>query len=216
MLDVLYRRFGITAFNNSLEVYDEQLAGNFYNEPTLRVFRRIADYQNTILQSTDFDSLSSDNDFVTVPALYSDRLALPNDYNSTFHRAVDSGGYLLTHALLASIWLKENHCNFSLSDNYMRALYQANAAIIDEKVITDLNLEAAAFLCLAGQGELVNDSFIQRVIAVQNPDGGWSPSTDAGDSSEWHTSALGLMLLLHVQYPAESYPPVLAPEEEIH
>ena len=217
MLDVINRRFGINDFNNSLMVFDDQLAtkANFPEAPMLRVLRRMADYSNTIVLSTDFDAVSSDIDLVTVPALYSDRLALPADYNSTFHNAVDSGGYLLTHALLATVWFTDNHYNMSLSNDYMDALYHANAAIIvDDNVITDLKLEAAAFLCLAGQSALVNDSFIQRVIAVQNPDGGWSSSSDDGGSSYWHSSVLGLMLLLHVQYPDESYPPVLSPAEE--
>jgi len=211
MLDILNRRFGIPAFNNSLMAFDEQLAikTNFPEASMLRVLRRMADYPNLILQSTDLDKVSSDIDRVTVPALYSDRLALPADYNSTFHNAVDSGGYLLTHALLGTVWFTDNHYNMSLPDDYMDVLYHANAAIIGEDdVVTDIELEAAAFLYLAGQGALVNDSFIQRVIAVQNPDGGWSSSCDEGSVSYWHSSVLGLMILLHVQYPAESYPPV--------
>jgi len=159
MLDIMNRRFGITAFNNSLMAFDERLATvtNFPEAAMLRVLRRIADYPNLILQSTDLDRVSSDIDQVTVPALYSDRLALPADYNSTFHNAVDSGGYLLTHALLSTVWFKDNRYNMSLPDDYMDALYHANAAIIgDDEVVTDIELEAAAFLYLSGQGLLVN------------------------------------------------------------
>ncbi|MCJ7762893.1 hypothetical protein MUP38_05510, partial [Candidatus Bathyarchaeota archaeon] len=73
-------------------------------------------------------------------------------------------------------------------------------------------LEAAAFLYLAGQGALVNDAFIDRVIAVQNYDGGWLLSSNNSGSSDWHPAILGLFLLLQREYPADSYPPMLAPE----
>ncbi len=211
MLDVIHRRFGIDEFNDSLQVFDAQLATNRPDAPIQRVFRRIADYSNPALQPTDFYVVHFDLDCVTVPALYSDRINLPDDYSSTFTSAVGNGGYLLTHALLATIWFKDNHYNLGFSDNSMQYLYRANSALIGgDSVVTDLELEAAAFLYLAGQGELVNDAFVQHVIAAQNYDGGWSSSSDSADSSFWHTSVLGLMLLLHVEYPASYYPPMLA------
>jgi hypothetical protein len=214
MLDVIHRRFGIDEFNDSLQIFDEQLATR-PDAPIHRVFRRIADFSNSVLQPTDFYALHFDLDRVTVPALYSDRFALPTDYSSTFTSAVDSGDYLLTHALLATIWFQENHYNLSLSDNYMEHLYLVTSALIgSDSVVTDLEMEAADFLYLAGQGELVNAEFVQHVVAAQNYDGGWSISSDSADSSFWHTSVLGLMLLLHAEYPASSYPPMLAPPVE--
>lgn len=212
MLNVLYRRFGITEFNNSLQTYDEQLASNLDDASILRVFRRIANFTNPVLQTTDFDAVKIDIDRLTVPALYSDRSNLPNHYLYVLSYEAGKGGYLLTHALLAAIWLQENHCNLSIPENFTDSLYHANSALIDnDSVITDLELEAAAFLYLAGQGTLVNDSFVQRVIATQNYDGGWSYSSDNVHGSYWHTSVLGLMLLLHVEFPSSSYPPMLAP-----
>jgi hypothetical protein len=212
MLDVIYRRFGITEFNDSLQVFDGQLAANPPDAPIQRVFRRMADYSNSVLQPTDFYAVRFDLDRVTVPALYSDRFDLPPDYSSTFTSAVGSGGYLLTHALLATIWFQDNHYNLSLSEDFKDNLYRANAALVNgDSAVTDLELEAAAFLYLAGQGALVDEAFVQHVIAAQNYDGGWSASSDSADNSFWHTSVLGLMLLLHVEYPASSYPPMLPP-----
>jgi hypothetical protein len=76
--------------------------------------------------------------------------------------------------------------------------------------VDDLELEVAAFLYLAGQGALVEDAFVDRVIAVQNDDGGWFASSDLPGESHWHASILGLLFLLHVANPADSYPPFLA------
>jgi hypothetical protein len=78
-------------------------------------------------------------------------------------------------------------------------------------VVNDLELEAAAFLYEAGQGALVDHAFVERVIATQNYDGGWLGSSDKQGDSDWHTTVLALLLLLHVEFPANSYPPMLAP-----
>jgi len=204
-LDVIHRRFGITAFADALQRYDQIINERPEQAPMLRVFRRIADYDNPLYVG-DLQAVVVDLDLITVPALYSDRLELPNDYPAMLDKAANQGGYLLTHVLLAWIWIQENGCEVSLPDGFIEDLYHDTVAIIDDDpVVDDLELEAAAFLYLAGQGTLVNDSFIERVIAAQNIDGSW------GDKSHsWHTTILGLLLLLHVEFPVDSYPPTLA------
>jgi hypothetical protein len=209
MLNVLYRRFGITEFSDSLQRYDQLLAAN--PEPIKRIFRRIADYNNSV-QPSDFNSVTDEYDVLTVPALYSDHMALPPDYPSMLTDAADRGGYLLTHVLLATIWLQDNNCEVSLPDNFTESLYQANAALAGNGVvITDLQMEAAAFLYMGGQGNLVNPAFVQRLIVIQNDDGGWAVSLDTPYTSDSHTSVLGLIVLLHLEFPASSYAPMLAP-----
>jgi hypothetical protein len=210
-LNILYRRFGIPEFANSLQRYDQLLLANPKDAALLRVFRRIADYNNPV-QATDFNAVTVDVDQITVPALYSDRLSLPGDYLLKLKDAANSGGYLLTHVLLATIWLQENHCELPVPDDFKESIYHATAGLINgDSVVTDLEIEAAALLYMAGQGALVDASFVQRVIATQNYDGGWSHSSDVPVGSYWHSSVLALMLLLHVEFPAASYPPMLAP-----
>jgi hypothetical protein len=122
---------------------------------------------------------------------------------------------MLTHALLACIWIQENGCEVPLSDDLMEALYIANAELINEDdVVIDLELEAAAFLYLAGQENLVKGTFIDEIISVQNSDGGWSRSSNRRAASDWHTTSLALLVLLHVKYPSSSYPPMLSPASE--
>jgi hypothetical protein len=177
MLNVLYRRFGITEFSDSLQRYDQLLAAN--PDPIKRVFRRIADYNNSIVQPDDFNAVTDEYDVITVPALYSDRMSLPVNYPSMLTDAANRGGYLLTHVLLATIWLQDNNCEVSLPDNFTESLYQANAELAGNGVvITDLQMEAAAFLYMAGQGNLVSPAFVQRLIVIQNDDGGWAGSLD--------------------------------------
>lgn len=222
MLNVIYRQFGIAEFNDSLQRYDQLLASN--PDPLSRIFRRIADYNTSAVQPEDFNSVTDQLDRLTVPALYSDRISLPDDYLSQLTDAMDSGFfyakhsiknsgcYLLTHALLATIWLQNNHCSLQLPEDFTSTLYQENAALIgDGSQVDDIELEAAAFLYQAGQGNLVNPVFVQNVIAAQFTDGGWSRTQDAPYDTDWHPSVLALMILLHVAYPAASYPPMLAP-----
>jgi hypothetical protein len=207
-LNVLYRRFGVAEFASSLQRYDQLLLANPNTAAMLRLFHRIADYNNPL---PDFGAVTADVDQITVPALYSDRRPLPDDYLLKLKDAANSGDYLLTHALLATIWLQENHCELPVPDDFKQSIYNATAALIgDDSVVTDLEIEAAALLYIAGQGTLVSDSFVQRVIAAQNYDGGWSHSSDVPVGSYWHSSVLALMLLLHVEFPAASYPPMLA------
>jgi hypothetical protein len=208
LLNVLYRQFGITEFADSLQRYDQILAANPENAPLLRIFRRIANYSNTV-QLEDFYAVTADVDKITVPALYSDRGSLPDDYMSKLNDAALSGGYMLTHALLATIWLQDNHCD--PGSDFREKVYHANAALIDgDPVVTDLELEAAAFLYISGQGTLVDNAFVQNAVVAQNYDGGWSFASGASESSNWHASVLGLFLLLYVEFPALSHPSMLA------
>jgi hypothetical protein len=210
-LDAIYRRFGIEEFADSLQRYDQVLTEHPEGASLLRVFRRIADYDNELLQEEDFKAVSLQSDLIIVHALYCDRLELPVDYPKMLDREAREGGYHLTHVLLAWIWVQENGCELALPDGFIDELYSANAAIInnDPTTVDDLKLEAAAFLYLAGQGGLVDDSFVERAIVSQNGDGSWGQSSDNQDESYWHSTILGLLLLLHVESPADSYPPML-------
>ena len=210
MLNVMYRRFGIAEFAGALQRYDQVLDENPPQAAIMRVFRRIADYDNHL---QDLQAVSEEVDKITVPALYCDRLGLPTDYPEMLVGAAEQGGQLLTHALLAWIWIQDNTCEVQLPNGFVEYLYHANAALIDnDMVVSELELEAAAFLYIAGQGSLVNDAFVNQVMAVQNYDGGWSHSSETPSYSNWHPTVLGLFILLHVEFPAESYPPMLAPE----
>ncbi len=203
-LDVMHRRFGIEEFANSLQRFDQLLW--FSDQPSVtRMFRRIADYNNPAY-AEDLKRVKNHLDRITLPALYCDRVDLPADYLTVLEEGVNRGGYPLTHVLLAWIWIQENGCELELPDGFIEDMYRANAALINsDSSVTDLELEAAAFLCLAGRGELIDDSFIEQVIASQEIDGGWE------SSERWHSTILGLLFLLHVEFPSDTYPPVLAP-----
>lgn len=202
-LDMIHRRFGVEQFANALERYDEVLTQRPDEAPLLRVLRRIADAENP-LQPDDWDHVLKHTDRMLVTALYCDRLGLPPGFSEMLQDAAKRGGYLLTHALLTWIWIRDNRCELALPDGFVEDMHRAVAAIVDEdpRTVNDLKLEAAAFLCLARQGARVDPGFIRRVVAFQNADGGWG-WLDEGhpEHSSWHSTVLALMLLLHVEFP---------------
>jgi len=210
-LNVIYRRFNISAFSNSLQQYDKAIAqSSTQDQPMLRLFRRIADY-NTPIQNGDLQAVQAETDKLTVPALYCNRYDLPSNYAESLSQAANSQDYMITHALLATIWMHENSYNLPMPNDFYASLYNANSALINtDEVVTDLELEAATFLCFAGQNSMVTSIFIQRVIAAQNSDGGWQSSNVSSEGSNWHSSVLGLLLLLHQKCSSASYLPMLA------
>ena len=66
MLNVMYRRFGIAEFAGALQRYDQILAEEPPGAPVMRLFRRIADHNNP-LQVDDWDKVTFDVDFLTIP-----------------------------------------------------------------------------------------------------------------------------------------------------
>jgi hypothetical protein len=226
MLNVIYRQFGIQEFKDTLQRYDQLYASS--NDPLIPIWRRIADYDTSAVKPEDFDAVTDPLNRLTIPALFSDRRSLPDDYvdrltnavatgfdavsRSTDAANINDGAYLLTHVLLATIWLQNNNCSLQLPEGFISDLYEMNAALIgDGSQVDDIQLEAAAFLYEAGQGNLVNPNFLQNVIDAQFTDGGWFADQEAPHNTDWHPSVLALMMLLHVAHPATSHPPMLAP-----
>lgn len=204
-LDVLYRRFGIADFSDALQRYDQVIEETIDDSTMLRLFRRISDY-DTPYEADDFNKIASPYDLITIPALYCDLVGLPPTYVEHLEGVMDEGGYTVTHVLLALIWMEENECEVTLPDGFVETVYEANADLIDEGPdVYDIELEAAAFLYLAGQGARVSDVFVERMVEAQNTDGSWGTFDD-----NWHTTVLALTVLLHAESPTSSYPPMLA------
>jgi hypothetical protein len=166
---------------------------------------------NNPLDPEDWERVTIQTDRLLVSALYCDRLGLPPSFAEALDRAVSQGGYAATHALLSWFWTQENGCELAMPDGFVEQMHGTVAAIIDDDPtsVNDIKLEAGAFLCLARQSARVDLGFVRRVIAFQNPDGGWGvPAEGAGepDGSSWHSTILALMILLHVRFPDAENP----------
>jgi len=205
-MSMMHRLFRVPEFADALQRYDEEIAKRPKEAPLLRVLRRLNDANNP-LQPDDWDYVQIHTDRVLAVALYCDRLGFPPDYPATLEAGVKAGGYHATHVLLAWIWSQDNRCQLPVRDGFAEDLYRANAAILEDRpsMVNDLKLEAAAFLCMARQGRRVDPRFIQHVLSIQRPDGGWgkldTPNPESPDESSWHSTTLALLLLLHIEFP---------------
>jgi hypothetical protein len=205
-MSMMHRLFGVSEFADALKRYDEEIAARPQEAPLLRVLRRLNDANNP-LRPDDWDHVLIHTDQLLATALYCDRLGFPPAYAETLEAGIKAGGYYATHVLLAWIWLQDNRCKLAVRDGFVEDLYRANAAILEDRptMINDLKLEAAAFLCMARQGRRIDPRFIQHVISIQRPDGGWgrldTPDPADPDGSSWHSTTLALLLLLHIEFP---------------
>src|SRR5688572_9970189 len=114
-MGMMYIRFKIPEFADSLKRYDEEVAARPKDAPVLRVLRRLLDANNP-LQPDDWDHLKIHTDQILAAALYCDRLGLPEYYAEALEKGVKQGGYHATHVLLAWIWLNDNRCKLAVRE----------------------------------------------------------------------------------------------------
>lgn len=129
--------------------------------------------------------------------VYCDRVPMPDAVEKTVF-ATTSHGYELTHQFLTLLYMKRNGC---LADQ--TTLTRAARAIAEEQahdpVFSDLSAERVAVLLHGGFRELVQTSWLEALVAKQQPSGAWSDpdfSKRLYPSAENpHTTVLGLWAL---------------------
>lgn len=211
-LAILDRRFELGAFAGLGERYREELAAaEGADRRKLRVFLRLIEPGATV-EAADLAAITEGIDLLTSRALHCDRLGLPEDFELTLRSAIGTGGYLLTHAGLALQWIEENGCDTPWSRRLRVLVVQRMALIPDaDERLTDFELEAATFLSYMDREDLLPPGFVESVLAVQRPDGGWSPdSALEPEEVHWHATSLALWLLLE-QDTAERVPMIPRP-----
>lgn len=201
-LDMIYRWFGAVRYEDALERYDRTLAERPAEAKVLRLFRRLMDRESP-LDPQDLATLTTEYDPLTARALHCDRIDLGDDYVTQLRQAARQGGYTLTHAALAWTWLAENRCALDLPEDFETGLVRSMAALIDlEEPVTDIEIETAALLHAMGHARHVPQTFIDHVLAVQGPEGGYRLTSTSREAPNFHTSMLAFWLLLQHACPS--------------
>lgn len=199
MLGVINRWYGGNYFHEALDLYDAATRRGQQKAPVLRIFRRILD-RDSELNMGDYREVYKDVDRLTAPALQCDRLALPENFVAMLSEAVEEGGYELTHVALAWQWIEENGCTIEVLADFESRLINSLAELIGlDDSVTDLEIEAASLLHYMGYENRIPTAFINRLVSVQLPNGGFpyqSGVVEGGYEANWHTSVLALWLLL--------------------
>lgn len=147
-------------------------------------------------------------------ALYCDEVRLPVFYGDLLERFADHGGYELTHASLALKILRDNGCRLqegrqlTLEDLFRRRMLTLIDGVPQDPQYEELDVRYEALALLQDFLGVTNlpDTQLAKLLAGQQPDGGWRPQAD--QTSGLHPTILAIWALLartHPSAPAISF-----------
>jgi hypothetical protein len=194
-LEMFYRRFGFREFASAGAEFGAAAAAS--GHPVFRLFVRLTRTDVTATAG-EFRGLLSPHDRLTLPALYCDQLPFPVYHAKLMRDAVDSGGYALTHAALALMWMKDHEVPSPLGPAFERETVERCLALLPMDLPMDLQIEAAVFSAYLGYGREIPPAFLRRVQEGQRENGSWGRNPDSAAAS-WHTSGLGVWLFAELE-----------------
>lgn len=144
---------------------------------------------------------------IVMHALYCDRFPLPASYGGLLRDLAERGGYELTHAVLALKLARDHGCaldGFALAQFEERARRRLRVLIERTPEDTrfedlDVRYEALAILQDFLVDREVSLPTIARLLAEQQPDGGWRPAAD--QPSAPHPTVMAVWALLTSVHP---------------
>lgn len=211
----LHRRWGLQSFAGASDAYEallERRPEKGSPDPgAIRMFRRLIVVDNPF-DPDDISALNAPWDKLTVLALYCDRVALPPDYGERLELAAAKGGYSLTHAGMAVMWLRDNGCSVPVEKATVDEWAAQMARLLEPREAGDIPFEAAGVLEYLGYDALVPEDYLRTIVEAQNPDGGWG-FDDARPGSHWHPTLLALWAILERVSNSGTKPFVPQPED---
>jgi hypothetical protein len=210
ILSIAQRWYGGERYADVLERYDREVAKRPQSAHVLRLLRRLIEPTSPLSQE-DLERLDTDFDPLTTRALHCDRLGSEAGLEPLLQEGRRQGGYPLTHAALAWAWMLDNGCPLELPVDFESGLAAGMASMIKlDDDVTDPEIEAAALLHAIGHGDSVPSAFVEKVVAAQQPNGGFRLSSAANDTrANWHTSVLAFWFLLQHLCPSDERRPML-------
>lgn len=198
LLDYLIRKYEIP-----LSI-DSRKAKNAFNENNLNssftFFYRIIEPEAIKVVVPDTFNIPMEQSLVR--ALLCKEKPVDEKFLDFLEAQINSGGYPLTHAVIALIWLRENQC--IINEKRIKGMINTSINLLlelakKERYNTDIGIEAMAVLCYTNNYKKVTPFMISEVLKVQKANGSWAHSPETTMTDE-HTTILALWLLLGVEY----------------
>ncbi|MCD6381449.1 MAG: hypothetical protein J7L43_00525, partial [Candidatus Aenigmarchaeota archaeon] len=184
-----YRKWQFVYFDRSLTSGDSKLKEILKNTPFLGLDERV----------TTAKEYSYYNEIIIRP-LYCKEVPVPDGmYDWIINNMSSKGSYDLIHAFIGIMNLRDGGCvnktraNVDLRRLSYKVVDEINNINPEDKI--DLYLEYVDVLLISGNGDLVKPEWIEKIIELQNPDGGW-PLRMKGSPSHPHSTYVGLEVLL--------------------
>lgn len=146
-------------------------------------------------------------------ALYCRDGLMPPDFFDRLRFQQKTGGYALTHAALALQWVQDLDCLPDLPE--YRDLRESLARDLlrlaqDQQMISDVGLEALAFLCYLGEQKKLPRDVADTLRNAQRVDGSFAGRRVARpDEFNDHATLLGLWIFLELQHPGQAHVPMM-------
>lgn len=166
------------------------------------------------ITAADLRRIESDMSRVMLRAMYCDEEPVGETLaREIFRTAINANyydnefeGYIATHMILAWQWLRELGCADELEtfEDVEERFTDILVGIVQHnRVVTDLAMEAMAFLFYIGADDRVKNEWIEAVAAAQMPEGAWDrhAGADARPNPQGHTTVFALWVLLEDALP---------------
>jgi hypothetical protein len=199
-LSMIANRFGVRRFGALRVTCPDTDARASSDGLQIEAFRRICD-PDYVVAAEVIRGLGNGIDRVTAAALHCDRTPLGEDFHEQLQALLASDDReAAVHSGLALTWLAENGCAVDGRRQLESTALSRLQRELDDNA-DDPSIEAAVFLSLLGRRDLIHERFVELVLDLQRPDGGWPMAgrragPDAG--SHWHTTFLAVWLMLEL------------------
>lgn len=198
LLDYLIRKYEIP-FSIDKGKVESAFTENELNSSFKLFYRIIAPPAITVVVPDTFNNPMEQS---LISALMCKEKSVDEKFLDFLEQQINNGGYPLTHAVIALIWLRENQCliNEKRMDGMIsKSINSLLELAKKEKFNTDSGIEAMAVLCYSGNYKKIKPFMVSEVLKVQKANGSWAHSPETNVTDE-HTTILALWFLLGIEY----------------
>ncbi len=204
MLDYMQRKFSLSSIL-SARATPFDLGENSPAYPTeINYLARIAFPDKRL--SIQPKEAASETTLTNIYSASCDSLPLPKEFWPTMRANLKAGDSGVTSDAFAFILLKHNGCivPFAQSDLYEEVQVGLVKIAQEETSPADVRYEALVYLLMLGKFDVIEESWIDKLISEQLPDGSWTQDNETNDNRN-HATVMALWTLLEYREPTKPY-----------